>query len=206
MKKRAVIVDPHTSVRELLGLLIAREMDVEVVAQAGSGRVGLQLCERQRADLVIFELALPEVCGIEMLRLLRKKRLVTRTLVFSGAPSEMQSRALLVHPDGFVLKSDPLKTLREAIQLVATGGVYFSVSLSKLWDEIHSKGDYNPALTGREREIIQMVAESRSSKEIAADLGLSSKTVENHRAHIMQKLNLHDVAALTRFAIREGIV
>lgn len=201
-----MIVDPHTSVRELVGLLIARELDLEVVGGAESGRDGLHLCEKQRADLVIFELALPELCGIEMLRRLRMKRHVVRTLVYSGAPLEMQCRGLLVRPDGFVLKSDPLKTLKEAVQLVADGGVYLSMSLGRLWTAMHSNGACNQALTGREREIVQMVAESRSSKEIAAQLGLSSKTIENHRAHIMQKLNLHDVAALTRFAIREGIV
>ena len=206
MKTRVVIVDPHTSVREMLAVLIAQEAGFEIVGDAGTGIEGLRLCENESPSLVILELALPELCGIELLRRLRWKRQCVRTLIYSGVSAEMQIKALRIQPDGFVAKSDSLKTLREAIRMTATGGVYISMSLCRVRRLIRSQGESVLALTDREREILQMVAESRSSKEIAARLTLCPKTVENHRMNIMRKLDLHDIAALTRFAMREGVV
>lgn len=206
MRRRVVIVDPHTSVREMLAAMLSQEAHCDVVGEAGSGREGLALCERLVPNLVIFELALPEVCGTELLRRIQAKQNSARTFIYSGATGDLRIKGLHGQPHGFVTKFDPLLILREAVRVVVAGGIYISASLDCSRNCNHAPPDHLLTLTDREREILQMVAESYSSKEIAARLNLSTKTVENHRLHIMEKLNRHDTAALTRFAMQEGLV
>lgn len=206
MKKRLMMVDPQKSVREMLGVILAQRFSFEVVAETSSGLEALELCRRQKPDLVIAELALPEVCGTEVLRRIRLARLGTRTLIYSGVTDPLRiRRALIEKPHGFVSKADPLATVLQATRTVMEGGVYVSAALTGSWHCAPPETDASASLTEREREVLQMVAEGQSSKEIAARLSLSRKTVENHRSHVMDKLNLHNVAALTRFAVQHGI-
>jgi len=205
MKKRVLIVDDHAAVRHMLAAVLTREPEYDVVGEAGSGLRALELCGRLSPDVVVLDLVLPELCGIEVLRRLHEDKARSRVLIFSGSLNQVQIvQALKCHPHGFVEKSDTLQTFREALRAVAGGGVYLTAYASALLADVRSQDSLD--LTRREQEILQLVAESRSSKEIAARLGIAVKTVENHRAHVMDKLHLHDVAALTRYAVRTGLV
>lgn len=205
MKKRVVIVDDHTSIRQMLVVILRLESNVEIVGEAGTGLQAMEVCRRTQPDVVILDLLLPELCGTEILKRLRHEWPKLRFLVYSGAlHQQVLLSALRERPHGFVQKSDSLEALREALRIVMDGGTYLTPFLTGLtrgpmMDELHE-------VTLREREVLQMVAEGRSSKEVAARLGIAMKTVENHRAHLMEKLGLHDVASLTRFAIHTGLI
>jgi DNA-binding NarL/FixJ family response regulator len=206
MKKRVVVIDPHTSVRQMLVEMLTRQGSFDIAGEAGTGLDGLRICRKEHPALIVFELVLPELGGVEMLRRLRSDNSTLRSFIYSGTSCPLQIRAAVrARPHGFVRKADSLAVLRDGLQTVAAGGVYLSAGVAKHFDktEIHTIG---PPLSDREREVIQMVAENQTAKEIAARLNLSAKTVENHKMHVMDKLNLHGIAALTRFAIREGII
>lgn len=205
MKTRVVLVDDHVSLRQMLAAILIREDEYEVVGQAGSGLEALRVCREVPHELVILDLLLPELCGMQVLRRLRAELPRTRVIIYSGTLNQMQIvQTLRLRPHGFVEKTDSLQTLREALRAVAAGRAYFSRFASSLLADVQDAIFLD--LTHREQEVLQLVAESRSSKEIAARLGLAVKTVENHRAHLMEKLHLHDVAALTRYALRTGLV
>ena len=207
MKTRIVIVEDHASLRGMLTLILSQNKGYEVIGQADSGLSAIQLCRNLRPDLVILDLVLPELSGTEVLRRLRVSMPSVRVLVYSGTCNQgLVIETLKNDPDGFVNKSDSLETLREAIDAVATGCKYFSPFASRfLFNSIETNGrDFN--LSEREREIVQLIAEGFSSKEISGRLQIAVRTVENHRANVMQKLHLHDVASLTLYAVRHGIV
>lgn len=205
MKKRVVIVDEHAALRQMMAQVLVWEKNYEIVGELEDGRGALEVCRRLTPDVLILELALPGLCGREVLRRVRDDFPKLRTLVFSGTRDHQLIREVLRYrPHGFVDKRESLPTFLEALNAVAAGRSYFSAFASGMLTEL-SVGGANP-LTAREVEVLQLVAESRSSKEIASHLGLSPKTVENHRARIMEKLRLHDTAGLTRYAMRSGLV
>lgn len=206
MKQGVVIVDPHTSVRQMLAGELSRTGEFEIVADVSDGASGFRNCPKDRLALVIFELNLPELCGLELLKRLKAKATSARALIYSGASCEERIRAALQgEPDGFVHKSDPLEMLIEAAHTISRGGIYISGTVAPFRRGIGQNGSA-PRLTTREGEILQLIAESYSSKQIAARLNLSAKTVENHRSNLMAKLNVHDIAALTRIAARRGLI
>jgi len=206
MKRRVVVIDPHTSVRQMLAEMLARQGSFDIAGEAGSGLDGLRICRKERPALIVFELILPELGGVEMLRRLRSDNSIFRSFVYSGTSCPRQIRAALQErPHGFVRKADSLAVLRDGLRTVAVGGVYLSAAVANHFEKTEIQR-VRPPLSDREREVIQMVAENQTAKEIAARLNLSAKTVENHKMHVMDKLNLHGIAALTRFAIREGII
>jgi len=205
MKTRVVLVDDHLSWRQMLAVSLAREGGYEIVGQAGNGLDALRICREVPHEVVILDLLLPELCGLEVLRRLRVESPRSRVLVFSSTVDRLRIvETLRLHPHGFITKNDHLETLYEALRAVAAGRTYFSCAVTPCAREAHEPE--LTELTRREKEVLQLVAESRSSKQIAARLGLSVKTVENHRAHLMEKLDRHDVAALTRYAMRAGFV
>jgi DNA-binding NarL/FixJ family response regulator len=206
LKKRVVIVDDHVSIRQMLALILRREPDYEVVGEAGTGLQAVEVCQQCAPELVILDVVLPELCGMEVVRRLRAHGSPPRVLVYSGIANRNQViQVLKCRPHGFVEKLDTLDTLREAIRVVAGGGLYFTPFATRLFTECYEPHDASD-LTDREREVLQMIAEGRSSKEISTLLSLAVKTVENHRAHLMAKLHLHGVASLTRYAVKLGIV
>ena len=206
MERRVVIVDPHTSVRQMLAEMLTRQGGFAIIGEADTGLTGLRICRKEQPVLIIFELDLPELSGVEMLRRLRSDNSRVRAFVYSGTSCDLQIReGLRIRPHGFVRKSDSLNVLRAALHTVAEGGVYFSAAVSGRWDNTEIQ-TVQSILSDREREVIQMIAENHTAKEIAARLHLSAKTVENHKTRITDKLNLHGIAALTRFAIREGMI
>ena len=205
MKKRLMIVDDHVALRQLLGLLLTRDGGYEVTAEAGTGLEALKICAERKAQLLILDLALPELCGLEVLRRVREDYPAMRVLLYSGTSNQIQIvQALKLRPHGFVGKMESLETLQEALRAVANGSCYFTRFASALFSDVMA--DESLVLTRREEEVLQFVAQGWSSKEIAGRLGIAVKTVENHRAHLRDKLHLHDIAALTRFAIRRGLV
>lgn len=205
MKKRIVLVDDHVALRQMLSRMLTLEKDYDVVGEGGTGFEALEICQRTQPDLMILDLGLPELCGTEVLRRVRGVSHDLRVLIYSGLPNQIQVvEALKLRPHGFVDKTEPWATLREALRVIAMGGAYFTARASGLLNTARDGECHH--LTRREHEVLQLVAESRSTKEIASRLGLAVKTVEHHRERLKQKLHLHDVAGLTRYAVRTGVV
>jgi len=189
----------------MLAAVFRRETEYEIVGEAGTGIEALKVCRDLTPDVVILDLMLPELSGMEVTRRLRAEKNSVRILLYSGAMDrDHLSRALRCRPNGLVHKEDSLADLREAVRVVANGGSYFSPITTGI--EMADEPEEEIPLTDREIEILQMVAESRSTREIAIRLGIAVKTVESHRYRLMEKLQLHDVAALTRYAMQRGLV
>jgi len=205
LKKRIVIADEHGAIRQMMAQVLTAECAYEVVGEADNGRDALDLCARCKPDVLVLELLLPQLSGSEVVRRLRLQLKNLRVLIFSGTLNQMAIiEGLKCRPDGFVGKRDSLATFLEALRAVVEGKSYFSGLASTLWGDALSGNPLD--LTRREIDVLQLIAESCSSKEVAQRLGLSPKTVENHRFHIMEKLHVHDIAALTRYAVKRGIV
>ena len=207
MKTNVVLVDDYCSVRQMLAQVLEREGGYAVVGEAKTGFEALKVCARVRPRLVILDLALPEMNGLEVLRRLWAESRDVRVLVYSGVENrELTLAVLRERPHGFVHKRDSLATLREALRAVTAGGSFLTAFATELLDLSRGAGPAGPVLTERERAVLQMVAEGMSNKAMADRLGIAAKTVEHHRATLMEKLGLHDVARLTRYAVRLGVV
>jgi DNA-binding NarL/FixJ family response regulator len=207
MKKRIVIVDDHVSIRDMLIWILMQENGYEVIGEAGSGIEAMKVCAVCRPDLLILDLVLPCISGTEVLRRVRKELPRTRVLIFSGTCNPaLIKEALRERPHGYVEKLEGLMILKEAISTIAEGGSYFGAVASHLLSKGNGGDPAETGLSPREREILQMIAEGRSSKQISGLLDVALKTVENHRANLMAKLNMHDVASLTRYAAGRGMV
>ena len=209
--KRVVLVEDQIAIREMLAQILRSDGNFEVVAECGDGQSAASICLEHKPDMVILDIMLPGLNGIEVLRRFSKHLKTTRVLAFSGYQNPSLVRELLqAGAHGFVEKSAKLSELRKGIQTVADGGTYFGPAIATILRETvvnpgQSERQGVEALTAREREILQLIAESFSTKEIAAKLLISVKTAENHRTNLMKKLHLHDVASLTRFAIQNGL-
>lgn len=210
---RIVIIEDQTAVREMLSEIIKGFGGYDIVGSVGDGETGVELALKEKPDLIILDVMLPGINGIEVLRRFSKQLRDTRVLVFSGHQSPALVKNLLqAGAHGFIEKNSPLSELRKGIGIVMSGGTYFGPEVAELLREAF----LNPAssgerkgldmLTSREREILRMIAESNSTKEIAAKLGISVKTAENHRTNLMKKLGLHDVASLVRFSVKNGLI
>lgn len=210
--KKVVIIEDQTAVREMIAQIVRTEPGFEVVAECGDGQTAVETCIEHKPDFVILDVMLPGLNGAEVLRRFSRQAPKTRVLVFSGYQDSVLLRELLeAGAHGFIGKSAPLTELQKGIQVVAGGGSYFSPEVAQILREAMTNpaGVTNPAvnrLTTREREILQLIAESYSTKEIANKLKISVKTAENHRTNLMKKLDLHDIASLTRFAIEYGLI
>jgi DNA-binding NarL/FixJ family response regulator len=207
MKTKAMIVDGHASVRQMLSAQLQDRCGCEVVGEAATGFEALAVFRRCQPGLVVLELVLPEMDGTEVLRQLQSESRQLRLLVYSGTrDGELILEALRERPHGFVHKDDSLPTLLEAVHAVTRGCSYFTPFATNLIDSARGRISSRPSISGSERMILQMVAEGLSNKEMAQRMHVSSKTVEYHRSRLMAKLNLHDVATLTRYAVRIGLV
>lgn len=207
MKTRVVVIDDHVSIRQMLAVVLAREGPYEVVGEAGTGFEALKVCRILKPQLVVLDLVLPELNGVEVLRTLRGEMRDARFMVYSGTLSRsLIVEALQARPHGFVHKSDALATFCEALRAVAGGCSYFTPFATKLMDQDRYASPASAVLTDRERAVLQMIAEGMSNKEMASRFSIAPKTVEHHRAQVMHKLGMHDVATLTRYAVRLGLV
>lgn len=205
-KTRVLVVDDQISVRQMVAeLIVLGSGEREVIGEGTTGFEGLRLFRLMKPCLVIAALALPEMNGAEMIRAMREERRDARILVYSGTRNgELIRLAMEARPHGFVHKTDSLATLREALAAVERGYSFFTPFATRLLDE--PKEGAQSSLTARERTVLQMVAEGMSTKQVAGRLSISPKTVEHYRTALMQKLGLRDIASLTRYAVRSGLV
>lgn len=209
---RVLLADDHTLLRAGIRGLLERLQGVEVVGEAGDGHEALRLAESLQPDVVLLDVTMPGLNGLEVSGRLAALDASIRVLILSMHTSEEYVlRALRAGCAGYLLKDSAVSELEVAVRAVARGETYLSPAVSKrVVDEYVSRtgGAADPldALTPRQREILQLAAEGHSSKQIAQRLGLSTRTVEAHRAQLMDRLDLHDVAGLVRFAVRVGLV
>ncbi len=211
---RVLLADDHAVLRQALRLLLETHDEVEVVGDVGDGREAVELAERLQPDVVLMDLAMPGLNGIDATRQLTQRVRGVRVLVLSGyADEERLIEALRAGASGFVLKRSDVQELLVAIQAVHRGNPYISAALadgrSPIDLLIRAQTQDDPSadkLTPREREILQLVAEGHPNQSIAEKLFLSVKTVEAHKAHIMAKLGAQRTTDLIRYAIRKGII
>ena len=211
MSMRIVLVDDHKITRQGLRMLLEKEEDMEVIAEAEEGREAVRLAEELVPDVVIMDVSMPDLNGVEATR-----RIVSENPDIRVVALSMHSDTLFVTEMlksgacGYLLKDCAFEELARAIHAVMDGKTYLSPSISGvvIEDYVHrlskapvSKSD---VLTAREREVLQLLAEGKSTKQMALKLHISIKTIETHRRQIMDKLNIHTVAELTKYAIRKG--
>ena len=214
MPIRILLADDHTIVRDGLRALLERQADMAVVAEAADGRECVHLAEQHSPDVVIMDVAMPEMNGIEAARRILAANPKTSVLILSMHRDESYVlRALRAGARGYLLKDSPRDDVLTAIRTVAAGRSYLSRQVSQILQEdyvrqLESRGleDSYDLLTDREREILQLLAEGKANKEVASLLNISPTTVETHRAHILQKLSLHSTADLILYAVRKRII
>jgi DNA-binding NarL/FixJ family response regulator len=207
---RLVIIEDQTAIREMLVEILANDKSYTLVGQCGDGQAGLKLCLEQKPDLLVLDAKLPGLNGVDLLRRLTKRLPGLRVLVFSGHENPVVVREMLeAGASGFVEKTAGIQEFRKGLATIALGGTYFGPAIASVLRNVvaHPESSGSPDfLTEREREILQLVAEGHSTKAIGTKLGISSKTVDNHRTNLMRKLNIHDVASLTRYALDRGLL
>lgn len=202
---KVVLVDDHASLREMLRLVLKLDGGYEIVGEASGGLEAMRVCRASRPDIVILDLALPELSGTHLVRLLMRESWDVRVVVYSGATDQQLMReAMAEGPHGFVRKEDSLPELRSALKAVTAGARHFSPWASRLLPQ--KAEEALKGLSAAERAVLHMVAEGIQTKEIAEALGATAKTVDHHRQHLRDKLGLHDVASLTRYAVRHRLV
>lgn len=211
-KIRTVIADDHEIVRQGLKNLLQGE-DCEIVAEYSTGREAVEGAKALKPDVVIIDISMPDLNGVEATQQIAKLVPQTKIVVLTMHDSEELARKVLeAGARGFVLKSDAVRDLANAVKSVVKGKPFFSGKVSEMLLRGYLEGSRKteaesiPTLTPREREVVQLLAEGKSSKEVASILGTSPATVETQRAKIMQKLDLHSVTDLVRYAIRNHII
>lgn len=212
MAIRILLVDDHRIVRHGVNALLEKEPDLEVVGQAGSGREAVQLAEETKPDVIILDIAMPDMNGIEAARKIIAKNPESSILVLSMlGDKRFIIETFSAGVKGYLLKDCAGDDLVRAIRAIHQGDMYLSPQIAglvvkdfiKLLPE--ASPEASPGLTSREREVLQLMAEGKNTKEIAFILTVSSKTVDTFRQSIMKKLGLGSVAELTKYAIREGL-
>jgi DNA-binding NarL/FixJ family response regulator len=203
-----LIADDHGIVRSGLRLLLERQPDIEVVAEAADGVEARELALRERPDLAILDVRMPKLTGLQATREIREQAPETAVLILSMHDDERYLfEALKAGASGYVLKAQADTDLLAAIRAVERGEPFLTPEAQRsLIKDVLERGSSGEELTPREEEIVKLVAEAHTTKEIAGLLHLSEKTVENHRANAMRKLGMRDRVELVRYAIRRGLV
>jgi len=208
---RILLAEDHTLVRAGIRALLESLQGIEVVAEASDGREALRLVQAHHPDILLMDITMKELNGLEAAARLAKERSATRIIILSmHADQAYVHQALQAGAAGYLLKGSDLAELELALKAVARGDTYLSPAVSKnlVGDMLNGKRPTaNPLdeLTPRQREILQLIAEGRTTKEIAGRLDLSVKTIETHRGQLMERLDIHDVPGLVKFAIRVGL-
>jgi DNA-binding NarL/FixJ family response regulator len=199
-----LIADDHALVREGMRMLLGREADFELVGEAADGGEALRLAYALKPDVLVLDLGLPVIDGIEVARCLRREGTRSRLLALTARSDAASVRTALAQGmDGYVPKSEDSRELIEAIRALAMGRQYFSPAIAHLLEP--ETGQPSHAITQREREILACVAEGLSSKEIAARLGISTLTVQKHRENLGRKLGTRNAAEMAAYAMSQGI-
>jgi DNA-binding NarL/FixJ family response regulator len=206
---RILLADDHGVVRQGFKMILGAQADMEIVGEAANGRQAVELAERLKPDIVVMDVAMPELNGIEATRRLAESAPHARVLALSMHKDSVYVRETLrAGARGYLLKDSGANDLVAAVRAVASGEGYLSPAVSNAVLDDYRRHVTNAMdlLTSREREVLQMLAEGKTNKEIAAALDLSVYTVDAHRGHIMEKLNLHSINELVRFAVRNGMI
>jgi two-component system response regulator NreC len=215
MKKvRILLADDHTVMRAGLRALLERQPNLEVVGEAGDGRQTVELASSHVPDVVVMDIAMPNLNGVEATRRMVSKQPTISVVILSMYSDESYvMRALEAGARAYLLKDSAVTDLIRAIEAVSQGKSFFSPKISRILAEeyiraLRQKGvaDSYELLTPREREILQLLAEGKTNKEVATSLNISVYTAETHRGNILQKLNLHSTAELVLYAVRKGII
>src|SRR5690606_1205559 len=204
---RIVLVEDQTIFRELLAALLRADGRYEVCAELATGQDVLPTCQRVLPDLVILDAVLPDQSGVDVLASLLAWQTRLKVLMVTGhARPALVQQAVTLGARGFVTKATPLAELRQAVDRVLAGQRHLCPATSTLLADAVQQRTLSNELTDRQKEIVRMVAQGQSSKQIARNLGIAEKTVNNHRLQIRERLKLHDVASLTRYAIEQGFI
>ena len=213
MSTRIILADDHGIVRDGLRALLGPLEDIEVVAEADNGRTAVELAKKHRPDLVILDVSMPDLNGIEAARQIHEDVPTARIIGLSmHADKRFVAEMLRAGASGYLLKDAAFEELHGAIETVMKGQIYLSPRITGVVVEdymrrLDDEGAVAPAseLSAREREVLQLLAEGKTTKQIALALHLSPKTIESHRHNIMSKLKIDNIAELTKYAIREGL-
>jgi DNA-binding NarL/FixJ family response regulator len=216
MKRITVLLaEDHPIVRVGFRALLKHEHDIEVVGEVENGRQAVQLTRKLRPAVVVMDISMPLLSGLEATRQIRRDSPDTKVLILSAHSDDAYvEQAIVLGAAGFLLKQACSDNLATAIREVQKGNTFFSPAISK---RLHGRDKKSPdrrgqfakktnRLSSREVEVLQLIAEGKPNKQVAAELGVSFKTVDKHRQHLMSKLDIHDVSGLTRYAIAEGII
>lgn len=211
MPIKIILADDHRLMRKGLSTLLEQQGDIRVVGEADTGREAVQLAERYEPDVVVMDVSMPDLNGIDATRQISARAPRTRVIALSmHSDRQFVVEMFRAGAKGYMLKDSAFEELASAIRTVVHDQTYIAPKISGFSMEDVARRDTGapliaPRLTDREREVLQLIAEGKGTKEIAAELFLSAKTVETHRQHLMDKLDMYTVAELTKYAIREGL-
>src|SRR5467141_4661875 len=208
MPTRILLADDHALIRQGLRVLLERQ-GFQIVGEASDGQETVRSVEKMQPDVAILDISMPLLNGVDAARQLKKSAPKTKVIVLTQHDEDQYvTESLRAGVKGYVLKSQAGADLVHAIQEVCRGSVYLSPNISRAVVEAYLSKTELPAdpLTSRERQVLQLVGEGKSTKDVASLLGISVKTAESHRSHLMQKLDIHETASLVRYAIRHGLV
>jgi DNA-binding NarL/FixJ family response regulator len=212
MKTKILLVDDHQILRDGIRSLVKGYDDMEVIGEAADGREALDMVEKLSPDVVIMDISMPDLNGIDATRMIINEAPDVKVIALSmHHDKQFVSEIFKAGASGYLIKDSAFDELEHAIRIVMSGQTYINPQIASLVVEslVNQSVTPNPKsfslLTEREREVLQLIADGKSTKQIAIDLNVSSKTIESHRRQVMGKLNVRSVADLTKFAIREGL-
>ncbi len=213
MTVKLIVADDHTLMREALSNKLDNKHDLEVIVQADDGRQAIELCQKHVPELIIMDVSMPDLNGVEATKRIHDNNPNIKIIALSmHSEQKFVTDMLKAGASGYLNKACRFEELLEAINVVISGEIYLdrSIGTKVIKDYLSSlsqnEDSNSEILTSREREVLQMVAEGKSSKEVAFKLGIEERTIVKHRQNIMSKLDIRDVPGLTKFAIREGII
>jgi DNA-binding NarL/FixJ family response regulator len=212
MSTRILIADDHQMLREGLRAILEKDEEIEVIGEASDGRTAVAMARTLRPDVVAMDISMPDLNGVEATRQIKSENPATKVIALSRhSDRRYVLRMLEAGASGYVLKSGAYDELRRAVEAVRRGHNYLSPRITGLVLEAHLRSGSHPeppsapSLGPRELEIVQLLAEGHTSPQIAQKLHISTRTVESHRRNIMKKLNVHSLAEITKYAVREGL-
>jgi len=212
MKARILLVDDHQILRDGIRSILKGHRDIEVIGEASNGRTAIKLVDELKPDVVIMDISMPDMNGIDATKRIKEKHPDVKIIALSmHHDKQFLSEIFRAGASGYLIKDSAFDELEHAIRFVMEGKKYINPQIASLLVESIIKQTPTPShhglslLTERERQVLQLIADGKSTREIAAELKVSTKTVESHRRQVMGKLNIKSVAELTKFAIREGL-